>query len=329
MRICLIGEYSGNLDEGMRNITSHLYNGLSKKHDVLPLDAKKVYPSWLKKIKEFDPEIIHYAHGPSIISLIIMRVLASRSNAKTVISATQPRFSSLTRRFIPLFKPNLILTQSYDADGMFKDLGCVTEFLQNGVDVDRFVPVSKTIKEQLREKYGVDIDKFVIVHVGSIRSRRNIQVFSKVQEIEEVQVVIAGSTSMPMEQISYKHLLESGCMIWKSYFKNIEEIYQLSDCYIFPATNLLSAIELPLSILEAMSCNLPVISTKFGALPRIFEEGDGLLFVDNEEDVIDALEKVKNSGIKIGTREKVLPYAWGNIVRQLEGIYEELISERK
>ena len=207
------------------------------------------------------------------------------------------------------------------------DFGNQAIDLSDVVDVDRFVPVSKTIKEQLREKYGVDIDKFVIVHVGSIRSRRNIQVFSKVQEIEEIQVVIAGSTSMPMEQISYKHLLESGCMIWKSYFENIEEIYQLSDCYIFPATNLLSAIELPLSVLEAMSCNLPVISTKFGALPRIFEEGDGLLFVDNEEDVIDALEKIKNTDVNIGTRGKVLPYAWKNIIKKLEDRYKEVIQE--
>ena len=326
MRICLIGEYSGSLDEGMRNVTTHLYKQLSKKHNVLPLNVNTISLGWLKKMKEFDPEIIHYTHGPSIISLIIMRVLASRSNAKTVISATQPRFSSLTRRFIPLFKPNLILTQSYDADGMFKDLGCITEFLPNGVDIDRFVPVSKMIKERLREKYGVDKDKFVIAHVGSIRSRRNIQIFSKIQEIEGVQVVIAGSTSMPMEQISCKHLLESGCVIWRSYFENVEEIYQLSDCYIFPATNLLSAVQLPLSVLEAMSCNLPVISTKFGALPRIFEEGDGLLFVDNEDDVIDAVEKIKNTDVNIETREKVLPYAWNNIVRRLEGIYEELKS---
>jgi glycosyltransferase involved in cell wall biosynthesis len=311
----------------MRNVTYYLYKQLSKKHNVLPLDVNTISLSWFKKMKNFDPKIIHYTHGPSIIGLIVMRALAFCSNAKTVMSATQPRFSHITRRFIPLFKPNLILTQSCGADGMFKDLGCVTEFLPNGVDVDRFVPVSKTIKERLRKKYGVDNDTFVIAHVGSIRSRRNIQIFGMIQEIEGIQVVIAGSTSMPMEQISYKHLLESGCMIWRSYFENIEEIYQLSDCYIFPATNPLSAIELPLSVLEAMSCNLPVISTKFGALPKILEEGGGLLLVDDEEDVIDALKKVKNTDVNIETREQVLPYAWDKIVRRLESIYEELISE--
>ena len=331
MKICLIGEYSGNLDEGMRNVTYYLYKELSKKHDVLPLDTKKISLNWLKKIKEFDPEIIHYTHGPSIISLIVMRVLAmaSRSNAKTVISATQPRFSFLSRRFIPLLKPNLILTQSYDAYEMFKDFWCRTQFLPNGVDIDKFVPVSEAIKERLRGKYGLDKDKFVVTHVGSIRKRRNIQVFSKMQKIEGVQVIIVGSTSMPMEQDIYKSLIKSGCKVWRSYFNNIEEIYQLSDCYIFPAMDALSSIEMPLSILEAMACNLPVISTRFGALPRVFEEGDGLLFVDNKEDVIDALEKVRNTDTNISNRGKVLPYSWEKIVGRLEGIYEECISQKK
>ena len=90
--------------------------------------------------------------------------------------------------------------------------------------------------------------------------------------------------------------------------------------------NVADCIEMPLSVLEAMSCNLPVISTKFGALPRIFEEGDGLIFVDSEEDIIGAVKKVKNTDVNIETREKVLPYAWGNVVRWLEGIYEELNS---
>jgi len=329
MRICLIGEYSGNLDEGMRNVTSYLYKELSKKHNVLPLDTKKISLSWLGKIKEFEPEIIHYVHGPSILSLMVMRILAlvSPNNAKTAVSATQPRFSVFSGKFIPLLKPDLILTQSSDAEHMFKGLGCRTQFLPNGIDVYKFVPVSGTIKEQLREKYGVDKDKFVILHVGSITKRRNIQVFSKMQEIEGIQVIIIGSTSMPMEKDIYNNLEERGCMVWRSYFKNIEEIYQLSDCYVFTAKEALSSIEMPLSVLEAMSCNLPVITARFGALPRVFEGGDGLIFVEKEEEFIDALEKIRNSNTDINTREKVTPYSWGNIIRRLETIYEALISE--
>lgn len=324
MKMCLIGEFCGNLDEGMRNVTYYLYNQLSKKHVVLPLDVDTLSLDWLKKIKKFDPEIIHYIHGPSIVSLMIMRILASCINTKTVISATQPRFSFFSKKFIPLFKPDLLLTQSYDADRMFKDFDCRTQFLPNGIDIDKFMPVSAAAKELLREKYGVDKEKFVIIHVGSIRKRRNILFFSKIQEMEGVQVVIAGSTSMTMEQDAYNSLKESGCVVWRRYFEKIEEVYQLSDCYIFPATNALSSIELPLSVLEAMSCNLAVVSTRFGALPAIFKEGNGLIFVDNEADIIDTVELIKNTNTNIQTREKVLPYSWKKVVERLEEIYEEL-----
>ena len=74
---------------------------------------------------------------------------------------------------------------------------------------------------------------------------------------------------------------------------NIEEVYALSDCYVFPTPpmNKINSIEIPLSVLEAMACNLSVITTKFGALPKVFEEGDGLIFVDDGEDGERAIRK--------------------------------------
>ena len=86
---------------------------------------------------------------------------------------------------------------------------------------------------------------------------------------------------------------------------------------------------MPLSVLESMSCNLPVITTKFGALPKVFEEGDGLFFVENEREIFMVLEKIKNTNMKVKTREKVLPYSWENIGKRLEKIYSNLIVGEK
>jgi len=63
------------------------------------------------------------------------------------------------------------------------------------------------------------------------------------------------------------------------YIKKIEEIYQLSDCYIFPITFEGGGISILLSVLEAMACNLPVVTTKFGGLPAIFKGGDLYLLI--------------------------------------------------
>ena len=328
MRICIISNYPDHCDEGMANIAFYLGRELSKRHEVLHLSLKHLFSrNFWKEVKNFDPQVIHYTHGPSIISFMIVKALAFHcKDAKTVVSAAHPASFRFSKKIAPFLKPDLVLIQSNESERVFRTLSCESEFLPNGVDIEKFTPVSKDIKQKLREKYGLDKEKLIILHIGSIRKRRNIQILNKMQKFKGVQVIVVGSTSMPMEQGIYKSLKESGCVIWRSYFENIEEIYQLSDCYIFPTTNKLGSINLPLSVLEAMSCNLPVIATKFGVLPTVFEEGDGLIFIDKEEEFIGALEKIINTNTNIKTREKVLPYSWRNVVGRLERIYDGIIN---
>ena len=82
---------------------------------------------------------------------------------------------------------------------------------------------------------------------------------------------------------------------------------------------------MPLSVMEAMSCNLPVVSTRFGALPRFIEPGDGIIFIEHGDDFIKELKNVQTGGLEIRTRDKVVPFAWDNIVARLEDIYMELL----
>jgi glycosyltransferase involved in cell wall biosynthesis len=334
LKICLIGEYFGNHDEGMRNIAYYLSKELSKKHEVLPLDPRNIlFRDFWREFKNFNPQIIHYVPGPSIISLMLVKALKFYTNAKTIISAPHPDFSSLSQRLIPLFKPDLLLTQDYETEKMFIHFGCKTKFLPNGVDTETFVPVSKNVKEKLRAKYQIDKEKFIILHVGHIIKERNLRIFNKIQD-KENQVLIVASTFPPRkrfhnymktDQKLYESLKKSGCIVWKGYSKNIEEIYALADCYMFPVKKGYSILS-PLSVLEAMSCNLPVITTKFGGLTRMFKAGGKLFFIDEEEEFFDVLETIKNPHTTINTREKILPYAWDAVVRRLEGIYKEVVQ---
>ena len=44
----------------------------------------------------------------------------------------------------------------------------------------------------------------------------------------------------------------------------------MSDYYVFPALDPISAIEFPLSVFEALACGIPVFHKPFGALEDIF-----------------------------------------------------------
>ena len=298
MKICLLGEYSGNQDEGMRKVSSYFAEALIEQHQVLNLDLRNVFTkNFWKEIRDFRPDIIHYVHGPSIRSFVLAKIISLYcKDAKVVMSAMRPVIPYLLRESIPLIKPDLILTQSHETEKMFKRLGCKTEFLPIGVDINKFRPVPKETKRELRQKYGFDEEKFIILHIGSIKKGRNVQLLTKLQR-DDNQILIVGSSSTGIDPKVSQSLMESGCIVWVKYIKNIEEIYALSDCYFYPTVSrydflgraIADSIEMPLSVLEAMSCNLPVITTKFGALPRVFKEGDGLFFVENENDIFMAV----------------------------------------
>lgn len=326
MKVCLIGEYSGHLDEGMRILSSRLAEYLSKENDVKTLDVRDVYRRrFWRDIRSFAPQIIHYIHGPTLASLAMIKILGMYSrNAKTVVSATHPHLPPRTRGLVRMFKPNLVLAQSQETERMFIRHGCRTTFLPLGVDTDRFKPASPGVKLELRQKYGVEKDKFIVLHVGSVVRGRNISVLGEIQG-NDTQVIIVGSTSTIVHQDVLQPLTERNCLLWRTYFEHIEELYWLSDCYVFPTRNPLSAIELPLSVLEAMACNLPVISTPFGALPRLFQPGEGLFFAESDRDFAELVRSVKAGTTEVKTREKVLPYSWENMVTRLEELYRDVV----
>jgi len=330
MKISLLGIHSGCADEGMKVVTLHLRQELSKHQDVLPLYQRGVLShEALCKLRDFDPHIIHSVHGPTIRTFILMKILKGTcGKAKTVISALQPHVSGISKALVKILKPDLILAQSYESEDFFVRLGCIVDFLPNGVDVQKFSPVSEETKKEFRDKYGIDKDKFIILHVGPIRRNRNLRILAAMQEQIGGQVIVVGSTSLAPDAETVANLKKSGCIVWQKYLPNIEEIYAMSDCYVFPTVDKNGSIELPLTVMEAMACNLPVISTEFRALPRLFSEGNGLFFVRKENNVIEKLRQARKEA-EVKTREKVLPYSWGEVAKKLEEIYGRIIEDGK
>ncbi len=329
MKICLLAEYTPYPDEGMKVIAAQLKEQLSRHHEAILLDPRGVFHrSFWGKIGNFKPQVIHYIPGPTLKSFMVMKLLSLRcKHVKTVMSAPFPFLNPcLTQILIPLLKPDLILTQSLKTEKMFCDLGCKTHFLPSGVDIVKFVPLPVESKIALRKKYGVDEAKFIILHVGHILKQRNLQILEALQDSENQVIIISSISTKNPDRNLYLELEKKGCMVWKTYFENIEEIYNLADCLVFPVKRGRGCIELPLSVMEAMACNLPVLSTRFGAIPRVFEEGDGLFFFDGQDELLGKLPEIKAGSIKVRTREKVMPYSWDNVTAKLEGIYADLIA---
>ena len=328
----------GNSDEGMQNVSNTIRQRLSFKHDIIFLNPKELSKKRnIDNIRIFQPDIIHYLHGPTIRSLILLKTtkLITNPRAKLICSATRPFFSKFNKWAIFLFRPDLVLTQSATYEDFFKRRGCNVQFLPNGVDCQTFCPVSDHRKIRIRHKLGLSMDKKIVLHVGHFKSNRNLEIFIKIQEIENLQVIIVGGITETADEALKKELQRAGIRCFHNLYKDITQFYKMADLYVFPiedtgnklpdSYNQVGAIDMPLSVLEAMACNLPVVTTEFGALPRLFETSDGLTFCRNQDDILNAVKRAFN-GAPTNTRHIVLPFHWDRIIEQLEKIYQSVIK---
>jgi len=327
LRVCLLGDIMGNLDEGMKNISYYLHKELSKFHRVAVVHPRKVIlPHVLLKIRRFNPDIFFYVHGSSSRSFFIVKCLSIIfTKAKTGILVAHPDFSKLGELLIGIMKPDVVVVQSKAMEGFFDNKGFRILWLPSGVDTKKFTPCSKEQKLALRRKYGIPVDKFTVLHVGPIRANRNPEVLVSIQKKPDVQVVIAGSTTVRADEAVLQQLKDARCIVWIGYFPNIEELFRLADCYVFPVMTDDGAVQVPLTVLEAAACNLPVVTTPFGGLPDMVGEKEGLFYVRTLEEVLKAVEDCKDC--KAASRQWAVEFSWERIGERLVEIYRDLIEK--
>jgi glycosyltransferase involved in cell wall biosynthesis len=225
----------------------------------------------------------------------------------------------MSRWLMRTLAPDLVLTPSLMLLDELGGLGVRAEFLPMGVDHERFVPVRDgAAKKQLRRAYGVVEDGHVVLHVGHLQPGRNLGWMRSVRELTGATVLVVAGTAMGRDERTVQLLDAMDVKLLNTYFAHVEEIYQLADAYVFPVQDAGAAIGVPLSVLEAMACNLPVVTTPFGGLPRMFEEGDGLFFASDAHQFASltrcALEMPR---AEVSTRQLALRYSWRRVVGQI------------
>lgn len=326
MNVLLMGHFKETYDEGVRIATRYIAETLKNKEISLKMVNITSINEW-KKARTFKPDIIHFFLTPTLRGLFVAQLVSFFfPGAKTVISALHPSIPN--SRILKIFRFDLVLTQSEESEKLFRLLGFQTKFLPNGVDVNRFRPVDLKVKEKLRKKYKIPQDKFVVLHLASLKNERNLDSLIKLQNDDGNIVLIVGRENEKVDLEILRKLKKAGCKVWLKHFQNIEDIYNLADCYVFPTMNKSACIETPLSVLEAMACNLPVVTTRFGALPRMFEEGDGLFFADDEKGILRKVTIVKKTSLTVRTRDKIMEYSWDKVGSRLLEIYKALEGDK-
>ena len=206
-----------------------------------------------------------------------------------------------------------VLTLSKDSYNYYsKYFGNRVTYIKTGIDLDKFTPVTEDRKKEIRKHFGFNPDDKIILHVGHLKDGRNIDKLLNISDEYKVVLVVSSVTEKDNE-LEAKLREKKNITIIDEYIPQIEEIYQMADVYLFPVQEKNNAIDVPLSVLEAAACNLPIVCTKYGELKEFTAE-DGFCFIDNleAESLNQSIEKM--IGRNNNNRNAVNEYDWKNAV---------------
>ncbi|MBC7237406.1 MAG: glycosyltransferase family 4 protein [Chloroflexi bacterium] len=343
MRIAVFSErLAPPFDEGIKNYVLHLIRELRRRHRLLALTAFgrdvpeegiRNLPSnplllspWVATaLRRFRPELILYVPTAcaTLFSFWRSRLLKryGRGAPVVMIALQTRRYGLVARALMPWLRPECVLAQSQATGGPLAAMGCRVFILPPAVDVERFRPAEPDRRVALRRRYGLDPNVYLGLHVGHLNRGRNIQALAELQGREGMQILVVGSSSTPDDHELVAELEQAGVRVISGYVPHIEELYALADCYLFPVCAENRAIDVPLSVLEAMACDLPVVTTRYGGLEAYFAETEGFRYVDDTSRLAAAVRAIRYVA-RPGTRQQILPYTWPQVVEGMIALLE-------
>lgn len=195
-------------------------------------------------------------------------------------------------------------------------------YLKTGVDTQKFTPVSADRVAELKKKYDFEPDRKVVLHVGHLNEGRNIRKLMKIRDEYQVLLVTSTLTKNEADQNLRQELLaRPNIRIIDEYVPQIEELYQLADVYFFPVVEYGHCIDVPLSCIEAFSCDKPVITTHFGEMKE-FDGVKGVVYIDEFDDK--TINEKVGDALRFdggGTRAVALDYDWQKTVSAFDSVF--------
>ncbi len=303
-------------DEGIKKTVYNLFLNLDENYELQVIcrygfhkdnihivDTNPLFFS--KKVKsiisKFKPDSLLYLpfQSSTFASYLRLKIISSfAKHSKINLIALQPKpLKKWQKWVVKHIKPEFALTPSPSLNKFWDQINVKNELIPLLTDLSIFRPLQdRKAKRALREKYGIPIDSFIVSHMGHLNEGRNLKSLFPLQK-EGTQVVIVSSSSTPEDAIGTnllrQEILDSGILIIDRFIEHIEEIYQLSDLYIFPVVEENSSIGMPLSILEARACGVPVLTSEYGSVKHFLDNDYGGIFYSQPENFFSTFKENK------------------------------------
>ncbi len=173
--------------------------------------------------------------------------------------------------------------------------------IPNCVDTQRFVPIESAQKKILRTKLNLPQDAAIAIYTGRLVSYKGLPLLLKVwndirRKHGNVLLILAGTGGLDIhncEEELRTYVRTEGLenhVLFTGVVRNVHEYLQASDLFAFPTENEAFGA----SLLEAMACGLPVVTTPIGAIKTFVADGETGLLIQpgNAEQLFQALDAI-------------------------------------
>ncbi|MBD3193003.1 MAG: N-acetyl-alpha-D-glucosaminyl L-malate synthase BshA [Candidatus Heimdallarchaeota archaeon] len=207
---------------------------------------------------------------------------------------------------------------------------CPIETVYNFVDTEIFRP------RKIKDEFYHDGVENVVVSISNFRKIKRIplliRAFAKVlKELPESKLILVGDGPERTQVLQLCRKLGICQQVSLEGFRtDIPRVLNCVDLLAAP-----SKIEsFCLVLIEAMACEVPVVSTRAGGIPEVVEHGkQGLLFEDEDVDqlaqnmiqILTDKQQAKKMGIS-GRKRVLQNFSIGKIVPQYENCYKAILS---
>jgi glycosyltransferase involved in cell wall biosynthesis len=197
--------------------------------------------------------------------------------------------------------------------------------IHNGIDTDLFVPGkedSQNNKQLLwigRFNRGKGVDYLVDAFKLLNSKHPNIKL-----------LLIGRGPDRERIKVKIQDLKLDKCIAFKDFVPNTEivKLYQSSSVFVLPSLE----EGVPRTILEAMSCGIPIVCSNLPQLVDIVKDGGFLVPTKDPEALADRVSKIlsnKSLAKKMGQNGReniIMNYSWSDTVEKTLQLYSELIQ---
>lgn len=294
------------------------------------------------KYENLDILHVHYAIPHAAVAYMAKQVLKSHGitiPVVTTLHGTDITLVGADKSYFPVAEfsinssdgvtavSNHLRQQTIDTFSITKDI----EVIYNFIDFERF---KRTDKSHFKKAIAPDGEK-ILVHVSNFRKVKRvadtIHVFSRVRKEMSAKLLLIGDgpERPEMERLCRDMgLCEDIRFLGKQ--DAIEELLAIADVFLLPSAN----ESFGLAALEAMACEVPVVSSDIGGIPEVNIDGvTGFLcpLGDVEMMAEKALVMLRDDDVlatfRKGALEQAQRFDIKNILPHYESYYQQVIKK--